>query len=613
MADVDFTQDELRAEAVRRGLIPADNNAAPMEPSDGGLLAHGDTTNSFGFMSHPIANTMKGVHAAQDFAGGLMGGAQRFGAFLSEPVEMATHAAYEKLTGNKVPHYNVRELWGLEGDNPVDLNKSISNNPDSFMSKIGQYAPAIAAGGTNLARQAITNGLWGAVQANPNQENLGGILPSGRVGAGIENAGEAALLGGAAKYAPGMVVKGAQQIGKAVDYLRPDKDAAAFLQSLGGGTREANTQQLAQMIQDAHQGRVQEALSHKTPIYQQEAKLNLYQTPESALPEGNLDKMAYYVTNGEKVAPEQLDALSKEIQNYRKGYTYEGKEKVPYTIEDFNDEVGNIFKTELNPLQEANLEHAMSVPTTQPNSFGQLAAKNEKYIQGNTKDLYDKFLKKPTLENADALQSQLGDDWGYYDNLRKQGKLEPALKPTMQKLKELRDSLKDDMLGALNRKNPAYGEEIAKYNKKWAENVVPYGEENFTQNIVGEGRKVREARAQNPEIPFSVTPEEANSYFANPTWDALKVSNDIGEEGQKRILYNLLAGDATPEAKGLANAIIKAKQSQGYSRYITPEMEDLATQLLKRTKWRGRAAWGTKGLAGAIGAATAYEAAKKLI
>jgi hypothetical protein len=582
----DLSQEQIRAELIRRGAIKDDSApSSDAAPSDGGLLQTGDTSNSFGFMSHPIDNTMKGVHAVQDFAGGVMGGAQRLGATLGQAVEYPTHAAYQAITGNKVPHYNVREMFGLEGDNPVDLNKMISHNPDSFMSGLGKYAPAIAAGGASIPGQIAANGLWGAVQADPGQQNMGGYYPEGRIGGGLADATLATAGAGAFKYGPSLLRAGANQVGKIANYLSPNKDAASFLKSLGSGTKEENAQALARDIQQAHDANRADALSHKEPIYQQEAKTDIYKTPETALPEGNLNIMAHYIAPGDKASTQQLDSLAQEIKNYRAGKV--GQD--PYDFEDFTHNVQDIFKSDMNQTQIDNLEHALSVPTEADSAFRKMAEKNPNLIEGNTRELYDKFAKKPTLSNADALQSQLGDDYGYYDKLNKKGKLEPALKPRLKQLSDLRNQLKDEMQAGLNRKNPAYGAEIDQFNKKYSQNVVPYGKKDFTKNIVNEGKKVRDERAANPSLPYNITSDEAANYFANPSREALKVSGDIGEAGRNKILYNLLADETNPEAKGLANAILKAKQSKGYSRYITPEMEDLANQLLKRTKWQKRA------------------------
>lgn len=603
----DFTPEQLRAEAISRGLIPADSggssaSAAPMASSDGGLLQNGDTSNSFGFMSHPIANTMKGVHAVQDFAGGLMGGVQKGAAFLTKPIEYATHAAYEGITGNKVPHYDTGELFGTSGDQPVDLNKMISHNPDSFMSTIGKYAPAIAAGGASIPGQAVANGLWGAVQASPDQTNLGGYLPSGRIGAGVEDAALAAGGSALAKYGPGLVVKAAQKIGDAANYLRPDKDAAAFLKTLGSGTKEENVQALAKDIDAAYQTKLQDALSHKTPVYEQEGKSNIYNTPVNALPEGNLDKVAHYISPGDTATPQQLDALGKEIANYRKSGDFE----------DFTHNVSDIFNADMNETQIGNLEHALSIPTKADSTFMGLVDKNPGVLSRDTQEMYEAFKKKPTLNSADELQQAIRGDMGSYERSPLQPKLNRQESDELKQLQSMRNALKDEMQGHLQRVNPELAESNATFNQKYSQNVIPYQEEAATKSIVNEPKYIKDQRAENPSLPYNVTSSQMKTAFAEPGRQAQQIAGDIGEAGRNKILYNLLADETNPEAKGLANAILQAKQSKGYSQYITPEIENLAQQLLKRTKWRNRANYGAAGLAGAAGIAGIEEAIRRL-
>lgn len=602
-----LTRDQLKAELIRRGVLA---------PDDGEQAARSQNAkDAIGLDRGPL-------DTVRDVAGGVMGGAQRLASTMGEAGQAIGNLAaplrkYVPEWAKVVPNVNIREEMGLAGPNQVDLEKMISSdNPSRIAQGVGKYLPAIAAGGASIPGQMVANGLWGAVQAAPEQQNAGGYLPNGRIGGAVTDAalaGAGGVVGKELMAGAPNIRAAANYVGKKLDYLRPDKDAAEFLKNLGSGTKEENAQALARDIQQAHEANRADALSHKEPIYQQEAKTDIYKTPESALPEGNLDKVAYYIAPGVKPKPEQLQALGKEIANFRKGYYMEGKDKVPYSIDDLTHEAGNIFKTDLNQTQIDNLEHAMNVPTETTGKFRKMAETNPNLIEGNTRDLYDKFTKKPTLSNADALQSQLGDDYGYYKGLQERGKLEPALKPRLKQLSDLRNQLKDEMQAGLNRKNPAYGAEIDKFNQKYAENVVPYGKEEFTKNIVNEGKAIKDERAANPSTPYNITSGEAASYFANPTRAAVKVSEDIGEAGRKKILYNLLADETNPEAKGLANAILKAKQSQGYSRYITPEMETMANQLLKRTKWRTRAKI-AGGLVGA-GALTdaGYELTKKLI
>ena len=197
------------------------------------------------------------VSILRDIAGGAVGGAQRLGSAIGEAVEYPTHAAYEAITGDKVPHYNVRELFGLEGDKPVDLERMISSKDPSKLAQLaGEYGAAPLAAGKNLLKQMIANGLWSATQADPGQKNAFGLLPEGRTGAAIEGAVLPAALGA--------VAKGIKAIPKVIDKFSPGKKAKELMEDLSGGhknTREA-TESITNDIREAHNMNEAEALEH---------------------------------------------------------------------------------------------------------------------------------------------------------------------------------------------------------------------------------------------------------------------------------------------------------------------------------------------------------------
>ena len=603
-------------EAIKKDAQPSEEAspaAAPEQPkSDEGMFAHGDTSDSLGFMSHPIDNTMKGVHAAQDLAGGFAGGAQRLGSFIGEGAEKLAHAGYEKATGNKVPHYNAREAFGLEGPNKWDAREKISHDPNSFMSMMGGALPAIEKGGLSLlpkakgglqAGQALAQGLWGTTQADPDQQNLGGWLPKGRVGAGIQDAGATLALGGLAKYGPKVVVKGAEKLGEWMNWLRPNKDAGKFLNTLGQGTQEENKDMLAGMIQKKHDANLADSLSHKTPIYEKESANHIYKTPESKLPEGNIDVISKYIQPGEKLALKDRRAIEESISDFRE------HGDMDILNEDFED----IFKKKLNKSQKENLETAFSGKTEHLNRFDKVAAKHPDAIEGNTKELVKKYRNNPSLDNADKLQTQLGDDWGDYEDKRLKKTLEPALKPRLQQLTELRGGLKKDIAQFLKRQDKSYPGEIKKFATKYKENVVPFGEEAATRKIVKESRRVRAERAADPSRPYDVSSSELSKLFSEPNANALKIASDIGPEGQKKMLYHLFSGEGKPNAVEMANNIIKAKQSGGYGRYISDDMVKMAESFLKRARWGSRAGYAGKVAATAVVGRGFYDTVGKFI
>lgn len=139
----------------------------------------------------------------RDIAGGMAGGLQRTAVGLGE----AGQAIASKITGGYAPQVNIREELGLGQERPVDLQKMISSkNPDPIASTIGQVGVGLLAGGRTLPGQVATNAAYGAAQAEPDQQNLFGLLPSGRVGAAIE--------GGALPLIPGALGLGFKGVSK---------------------------------------------------------------------------------------------------------------------------------------------------------------------------------------------------------------------------------------------------------------------------------------------------------------------------------------------------------------------------------------------------------------
>jgi hypothetical protein len=628
----DYTPEEIKAELEARGALPKGEAISFDTDAD---IKRKEFADAIG-ANHTPFDTIRNVLAGMGEAG------QKIGNLMVKGVGMKP---------------------GPDTDIAGTLGAG-NTTQDQFERGLGQYGvPALALSGI-AAPVGAAGRIMGGMMGGGRAANAVGDVAAATLSRGAPQAaymatqtdnpleGAAMGFGGqglaeAAPYIPGLLKAGAKMVGKGVDYLRPGKAAKDFLQDLSGvgapaqpsmpalpqnatvndaiaqqdqlaampkaktvmPTKEQNVQSLAKDIQDAHQARLQDALSHKEPVFEQEGKSNIYKTPASALPEGNLDKFAHYIAPGEKFTADDSSFLSKQIDNYRKGKV--GKES--FNFDDFIDNMEWYYGKDLKPNQVKNLEDALAIPTDAPQPFLSLAEKNPKAIEGLTKDLYDKFQKNQTLNNADKLQSQLGDDLGFYQKKSAMGTLEPAEVPKMQAIKQMRDHLKADMQAHLERKNPAMAQEYKTYAQKYRENVVPYGEETATRDIVNEPKYVRAQRAQNPNIPFNVTDLQIETAFSQPSRDAMKVSGDIGETGRNKILFNLLAKDAKPDAKGLATSILQAKQSGGYSKYISPEMEKWAEELLKRHAYRNKLNIAAGIAGGSLLSGAAWDVGKKLI
>ena len=590
-----YTKEQLRQELIRRGAM----NDEGFKPSS----VKAEVPEGLKQFREQIGADRIPTDLLRDAAGGLMGGAQKIAATMGEAGQAIGGLAeplqkYVPEFLKRIPDVNIREEMGMGQNYPVDLESIMSSqNPNPIAQGAGKYAPAIAAGGTSVPGQMVANGLYGAAMASPEQENLGGWLPEGRPGAAIEDASLAGLFAGAKPVAKTI----AKPFVKAANYLRPNKSAKEFLATLGKGTKEENVQSLAKDIDIAYQAKRDEALAHKKPVFEQEGRSNIYNTPEAALPEGNLDKVAYYIDPGSKPNKMQLDAISKGLKKYRKSGDFNN----------FLDEVETSFNVNLTPNQEANLEHALSIPTKVDSQFLQLSKKYNDVISGKTQELLDRFERRPNLKNADELQSQLGDDMGKFTERKEKSGLNKVEDLEFQRLKELRDTLKSEMHGHLERVNPALADEYATFSKKYRENVVPYQEENATKAIANEPGYIKKERAENPSLPYNVTSSQMKTAFAEPSRAASQIGQDIGESGRNKILYNLLANETEPTGKGLATSILNAHQAEGYSKYITPEMVKFAKELLKREKWRKAGIYSGSTLAGIAGVGAAEEAIRR--
>lgn len=332
-----FSQDEIKNELIRRGALPASGKPSLTEDESKSSLM--DT------LFNPVTNVKNIGRGIQDFAGGLAGLGQKTASMIGEAVEPATHAAYQAITGNKVPHFPVREFMGLAGDNQFDLTKAIAHDPNSFMAKLGGFAPALGAG--SLLRGAGASGLIGAIQADPGQQNAMGLLPSGRIGGGLADAAMVGAGGAALKYAP---------------------PVARYLKSSAANTIEATKNFL------------------KTA---KEAPKEVPEINATANQAGNelINKLGLGSTNKEEGAT-KLASMIREKHDQRQ------------------EQAGQFFKYVMNTVGKNRLyEHVDPLISTALNKEMPMMEQ----LKGlDVKPLYEKFKAAPTIENAHWLKSELG-------------------------------------------------------------------------------------------------------------------------------------------------------------------------------------------------------------
>lgn len=385
---MDITPEMARAELARRELEKRKNSNQPQVDNDSGIVDK---------LFNPVTNAKNLAHGVQDIAGGVMGGAQRLGSTIGEAVEYPTHAAYEAITGNKVPHFPVRQFMGLAGDDQFDLNKVISHDPNSIASKLGQYAPALASGVGSIPRAAAVTGLWGAVQSDPEQENAGGLLPSGRIGGGLADAAMVGAGGAALKYA---------------------SPAAQYLKS-----GAMNSMDVAKNF------------------------LRMTKETPKEIPEINVEAT--------KASNELIDKLGLGAKNKEEAST-----KLASMIREKHDQrqeqAGQFFKHVMNTAGKNRLyDHVDPLIST---SLNKEMPMMEQLKGLDVKPLYEKFKSSPTIENAHWLKSELGSVIG---DLEKNTAKSVGDRAVISNINGVRKTLDYDIRDALKRHDMGSNDNIS--------------------------------------------------------------------------------------------------------------------------------------------------------
>lgn len=145
----------------------------------------GSHRGGFDTLRDALSGALTGMGKGGQFIGNAMmqiPGAQRFARYV------------QKKTGVSVPEINMDEYF-----RPVaSPHESIGGNTAKG---IGEYAPYGVGGGESLLGQILAGGAYGGMTATPNQQNLFGFLPEGRLGSAIENSLLNALVPGVIKAA----------------------------------------------------------------------------------------------------------------------------------------------------------------------------------------------------------------------------------------------------------------------------------------------------------------------------------------------------------------------------------------------------------------------------
>jgi len=400
-------------------------------------------------------------------------------------------------------------------------------------------------------------------------------------------------------------------VSKGIDYLQPGKQAEQFRSTLGSGTSSENIENLGKRLQFAKKSATEESLIPKRELYSQEGKSNIYNVSQNELPEGNLNKLSEIINPQEEFSVSQKDALSKALKDYRKT----GK------IESFLNKSEDIFSIpELKESHADKIEDILSMPTKRDSLYLSDKDVNSFYgKKGNLKELHDAYVKKPILNNYDALQSALKKQQRILDKRLKSGTITDLGESKLDQLNENIKNLDKDKENFMNTLPQELKNLENEFRQKYASGVGKYADAGEgAKNII---RKLYKGKWQ------EVTPNQIGRVFSRPTTEVKEILKEIGPSGSKNILYNALQKVPVGDAEGLANTLLDLKRTKGYDQFITNDMEDWAQKTLtqvKRSKMiknalgslggagAGYAAFGPAGAAIGLGAPFAKQGLQKV-
>lgn len=229
------------------------------------------------------------------------------------------------------------------------------------------------------------------------------------------------------------------------------------------------------------------------------------------------------------------------------------------------------YKEMLKPVQDEASGYNLYRSKTGivPNTYKPLAKKYEGAYLGGAKKLHEDFIDKPTFDNAHKLQSQLGTE------ARKLKGTDVATSEAKTKLNELRDSLKFDINNFLDKQDPT-GSLSKQYNNAsdfYLNEYVPYKNIKTLSDVMGQ------KGASSTSLLGAFKNPKFTSEGKVP--DALKVANDLGEQGKNKIIALELAKKKNLNPKSALKAY-ENLETTGLSEYVTPSLDQAMKGLNKR-------------------------------
>jgi len=211
---------------------------------------------------------------------------------------------------------------------------------------------------------------------------------------------------------------------------------------------------------------------------------------------------------------------------------------------------------------------------------------------GDTEKAHQAFTKNPTIENAHELQKKLGSEQGYWKRQDFLGNSEAREK--LDLYGNARDTLKDDIKNRLNALEPGLSDKYEEASDYWKNNVIPF-ESDKDLKLIAKGKET------NP------TSSKITSIFQNPNENIQPVVDQIGNEGQKRILFNELG--KTNRSKSVSDFLNATQQldDKGMGSYLdnNEELKKQISSLVTRD-------YAKKGVEGILGLGLGSALAKRI-
>ncbi len=362
---------------------------------------------------------------------------------------------------------------------------------------------------------------------------------------------------------------------KAIDYLNPGKAAEEFRSSLGDGTSSENIANLSQRAQLAKGSRQQEALIPKEQLYAQEGKSDVYKTPESSLPEGNIPKVAETIAPGEKYGTPQAEALSKAMADFRKGKV--NKELGGKPLDTFLDKAEEIFNVPELPEKAADkIEDMMSMPTSRDSKYFSDPDVSSVYSpKGKLNQLHNDYENKPTLDNYDSLQSALKKE---LRSTESRAKVSDTAQTKVEQLQSNIKNLNSDKEGFMKTLPENMQNLENDFRNKYQSYAQTYEKGNKETGASLTLRRLAEGRHD------QVTDSQVVKLFSNPTASDKAALMDMGTSAARNAIYSAMQKIKPGDASGIANTVLDLKRTKGFGDTITPQMEQWANGMLKQIK-----------------------------